>query len=474
MSNDNPKTPKEQAFDKMALLAKAIQESDKGRVLTQEDLQKIKLPLSDDDYVRLREEELMTNGEVWKLASKELRDSYETLMVKYYDQYYGSNDAECWDIVEPNKWFPPQTQKYKNYPDYRCINKCQYLRKAALTKENLEAIKRPLSDDDYVLLREEELRTNGEVWKIAPEKLLRAFEEKMVQCYRQRDHYEEDDAWVIIDGHIWFPPLTEKYKDYPTSYHDHENYIFWKAALTKEDFAAIKLPLSDEDYLRLQYEEMTRNDYFWDDVPPKTRQAFRNLNMHYFDLMYPNNDLLYDDIEWVLPPSITLENVETIIENPKSRLVAYSYLKRHIEERMRWTQGIAEKPRKTKAMEICEQEQKRHEEILQINEREHQEKLERMRKEQTIIEERERARRMAMGQSEEQIKRDLLHDRIGAFLMEYRSYNLIGAGQMSSEDWIQVYKNAGMTNEEIEAYREENSKNACGFDDPLDDYRASY
>ncbi len=85
--------------------------------LTKEDLQQIKLPLSDEDYVRLREEELRTNGEVWKLASKELKDSFASLMVKYFDQYYGPNDAEWWDIVIPGKWYPPQTEKYKDYPN---------------------------------------------------------------------------------------------------------------------------------------------------------------------------------------------------------------------------------------------------------------------------------------------------------------------------------------------------------------------
>lgn len=88
-------------------------------------LQQIELPLSDEDYVALREEELRTNGEVWKLASKELKDSFASLMVKYFDQYYGPNDAEWWDIVIPGEWFPPQTEKYKDYPSYKQTGRVQ-------------------------------------------------------------------------------------------------------------------------------------------------------------------------------------------------------------------------------------------------------------------------------------------------------------------------------------------------------------
>ena len=88
--------------------------------LTKEDLQKIRLPLSDEMYVRLREEELKTNGEVWKLASRELRDGYENLMMKYFDRHYGpETDESAWEIIWGNEWFPPQTEKYKDYPDHQ-------------------------------------------------------------------------------------------------------------------------------------------------------------------------------------------------------------------------------------------------------------------------------------------------------------------------------------------------------------------
>lgn len=111
------------------------------------------------------------------------------------------------------------------------------------------------------------------------------------------------------------------------------------------------------------------------------------------------------------------------------------------------------------------------EEIRKIMERDRQEKLERMRKRQAIYEESERKRRQVLGQSEKQIARELRDERISVFLQEYRQENLLGAGQMTTADWTEVYRNAGMSDEEIAAYREEMSKYAAALDDPLDAYR---
>ncbi len=87
--------------------------------LTKEDLLQIKLPLSDKDYVTLREEELRTNGEMWKLASEELRDSYDDMMLRWWGQYQPKGtDAEIDDIIYLGLWYPPKTEEYKDYPDY--------------------------------------------------------------------------------------------------------------------------------------------------------------------------------------------------------------------------------------------------------------------------------------------------------------------------------------------------------------------
>lgn len=89
------------------------------KTLTKEDLQKIKMPLSDDDYVRLREEELRTDGEVWKLASEELRDAYEDAMLWWWGKHMPpGTDAEIDDIIWLGMWYPPKTEKYRDYPNY--------------------------------------------------------------------------------------------------------------------------------------------------------------------------------------------------------------------------------------------------------------------------------------------------------------------------------------------------------------------
>ena len=74
--------------------------------------------------------------------------------------------------------------------------------------------------------------------------------------------------------------------------------------------------------------------------------------------------------------------------------------------------------------------------------------------------------------SKEQIDREVRDYKIDAALMDYRRENMLGPGQMTAEGWTQVYKNAGMTDEEIAAYREELSKYAAALDDPVDAYRS--
>ena len=44
--------------------------------LTKEDLDNIELPLSDEDYKMLREEDARTCYKVWQLASPELREAF--------------------------------------------------------------------------------------------------------------------------------------------------------------------------------------------------------------------------------------------------------------------------------------------------------------------------------------------------------------------------------------------------------------
>ena len=60
-------------------------------------------------------------------------------------------------------------------------------------------------------------------------------------------------------------------------------------------------------------------------------------------------------------------------------------------------------------------------------------------------------------------------------LLEYCRENLLEPWQLSISDWTQVYKLAGMSDEEIAKYKkqlkEEEKKYPGALDDPLDKYR---
>ena len=48
----------------------------------------------------------------------------------------------------------------------------------ALTKDDLDSIKLPLSEEDYQMLRREDARSCYEIWQLAPPELREAFNKK--------------------------------------------------------------------------------------------------------------------------------------------------------------------------------------------------------------------------------------------------------------------------------------------------------
>ena len=62
-------------------------------------------------------------------------------------------------------------------------------------------------------------------------------------------------------------------------------------------------------------------------------------------------------------------------------------------------------------------------------------------------------------------------DRITKATIDYRKDNLIGAGQMRSSDWDIIYKNAGMSEYEIEQYRKAHEPFEAALNDSSDMYR---
>ena len=55
--------------------------------------------------------------------------------------------------------------------------------------------------------------------------------------------------------------------------------------------------------------------------------------------------------------------------------------------------------------------------------------------------------------------------------MEYRRENLLSAGQLTTADWNQIYKNAGMSDKEIQEYRKAMQKYQAALQDSSDQYR---
>ena len=62
-------------------------------------------------------------------------------------------------------------------------------------------------------------------------------------------------------------------------------------------------------------------------------------------------------------------------------------------------------------------------------------------------------------------------DKITKASIEYFRENLIGAGQMRTLDWDIIYKNAGMSEYEIEQYRKAHEPFEAALNDSLDMYR---
>ena len=185
----------------------------------------------------------------------------------------------------------------------------------------------PLSDKDYVFLREEELKTDGVIWKHALSEIRTAYEDKMIECYKAHYSLKEVDEIEVLWGNKWSPPTSVEYKDYPNYFRVEKKVYPFIQPLTHEEMGNLKLPLSDIDYLRLEGEEILFSNSIWQHKLPKLEEAFDHLLFKYFDLKYPNCPVGADEVLFCIPPWITLDNVEQI-EDIVARWVALRYLKK--------------------------------------------------------------------------------------------------------------------------------------------------
>ena len=76
-----------------------------------------------------------------------------------------------------------------------------------------------------------------------------------------------------------------------------------------------------------------------------------------------------------------------------------------------------------------------------------------------------------IGCSEKEIARRELEEKIDKAQTEYCRKNLLSGSMLSTHAWTEIYKKAGMTDEEIKAYRQEREKYSDALNDPLDAYR---
>lgn len=224
-------------------------------MLTKEKLRKIKVPLSDDDYMLLSRHYPIG---VW-IAGKEFYNLYLAFLEKrseIFDQVFPGNKYDIYG----KSWYPPQTEKYKdelvnvwlrndrekmkqmvpkilspqvpledryeleeyvagrlkeygiqpNPPSWLEWPDNQKWPPYWLAKERLKEVELPLSDEDYVWIHDVTLPVGIKLRCISKE-LDEEYDYKMLDFYNQLFPNDKVEREVLP----WFPPQTDDYKDHP-------------------------------------------------------------------------------------------------------------------------------------------------------------------------------------------------------------------------------------------------------------------
>ena len=223
-------------------------------MLIKEELQNIKLPLSDDDYVMISKH-YPAHLLAFVGPSADLYEAYKNKMCSIFDEVFPGNQYP----EEDKTWYPPQTEKYRNHlvnvwlRDHRekmkqakerlfnCTfgeeryefeesladglveygiqpNPPEWLEWPEdkdwppywLVKARLKEVKLPLSDEDYVKIHNYIVLAHLEL-KLISEELEEAYDLKMWTIFYQL--FPEDN--LDRKNFPWFPPQTEAYKDHP-------------------------------------------------------------------------------------------------------------------------------------------------------------------------------------------------------------------------------------------------------------------
>lgn len=231
-----------------------------------EKLEKIKLPLSDDDYVKIHDVWEVNEYDLWEMG--ELAYAYFGMKYHIFCQRFPGNKCRADEVC----WFPPPTLEYLNHPvnvryremmdmiafvmskDTQFMERLMKLemdihRKdnnyvdyshGTLTEEELKNIKLPLSDADYVRIHDSKNKAEHLLENVSKE-LDEAYNDKMADIFFQI-HPKEPVGWEDI---TWYPPQTEEFKNHPINIsirNNREKFIRMEAKKLEP------FPLSEEDY----------------------------------------------------------------------------------------------------------------------------------------------------------------------------------------------------------------------------------
>lgn len=148
-----------------------------------------------------------------------------------------------------------------------------------MTKEEIENIPLPLSDEDYIRLNEAG-EADYHTWNYVSRDVKKAYNDLLITYFDL--NYPQNQ--ISIDDMIWCPPAR-----------GHEEYAI------KEFLRKIKLPLSDDDYQKV-HELLERIPDLWlADISDELDKAYDKKIADIYKLLWPEKDMLYDEMEYISP-----------------------------------------------------------------------------------------------------------------------------------------------------------------------------
>lgn len=159
-----------------------------------------------------------------------------------------------------------------------------------MTKEEIENIPLPLSDEDYIRLNEAG-EADYHTWNYVSRDVKKAYNDLLITYFDL--NYPQNQ--ISIDDMIWCPPAR-----------GHEEYAI------KEFLRKIKLPLSDDDYKKV-HELLERIPDLWlPDISDELDKAYDKKLSEIYNMLWPDRDIMYEEMEYISP-----EERDKILEGRK-------------------------------------------------------------------------------------------------------------------------------------------------------------